>query len=48
MIEHDIDFISELCDWVVVMAEGKVLTQGNIEEIKNNETVIEAYLGRAK
>ena len=48
MIEHDIDFISELCDWVVVMAEGKVLTQGNIEEIKNNETVIEAYLGKAK
>ena len=35
MIEHDIDFISELCDWVAVMAEGKVLTQGNIEEIKN-------------
>ena len=48
MIEHDIDFISELCDWVVVMAEGSVLTQGTINDIKNNETVIEAYLGKAK
>jgi branched-chain amino acid transport system ATP-binding protein len=48
MIEHDIDFISELCDWVVVMAEGSILTEGNINEIKNNENVIEAYLGTAK
>ena len=48
MIEHDIDFISELCDWVVVMAEGSILTEGNINEIKNNENVIEAYLGKAK
>ena len=48
MIEHDIDFISELCDWVIVMAEGSILTQGKIEEIKNNESVIEAYLGKTK
>ena len=48
MIEHDIDFISELCDWVIVMSEGSVLTQGKIEEIKNNEAVIEAYLGKTK
>ena len=45
MIEHDMDFISRLCDQVVVMAEGKILAQGSAEEIKANEDVIEAYLG---
>ena len=39
------DFISKLCDPVICMAEGKVLAQGTIEEIKDNESVIEAYLG---
>ncbi len=45
MIEHDMDFISKLCDPVIVMAEGSVLTQGSAEEVKANEHVIEAYLG---
>ncbi len=45
MIEHDMDFISRLCDPVIVMAEGKVLTQGTAAQVKANEQVIEAYLG---
>lgn len=45
MIEHDMEFITRLCDPVICMAEGKVLAQGTAEEVKNNETVIEAYLG---
>jgi len=45
MIEHDMEFIGRLCNPVIVMAEGKVLTKGTIEEIKANEQVIEAYLG---
>jgi len=45
MIEHDMDFISRLCDPVIVMAEGKLLAQGTAEEVKSNENVIEAYLG---
>ncbi|SMC44030.1 ABC transporter ATP-binding protein [Primorskyibacter flagellatus] len=45
MIEHDMDFIGRLCDPVIVMAEGKVLAQGTIDEIKDNDAVIEAYLG---
>jgi len=45
MIEHDIDFISRLCNPVVVMAEGKVLMQGTADEVKSDENVIEAYLG---
>ncbi|MEM1314920.1 MAG: ABC transporter ATP-binding protein [Pseudomonadota bacterium] len=46
MIEHDMDFIGRLCDPVIVMAEGKVLAQGSAAEVKNDERVIEAYLGR--
>jgi len=45
MIEHDMDFIGRLCDPVICMAEGGVLAQGTIAEIKANEQVIEAYLG---
>jgi len=45
MIEHDMDFISRLCNPVIVMAEGKVLTQGTAEYVKADEQVIEAYLG---
>ncbi|MEM1273915.1 MAG: ABC transporter ATP-binding protein [Pseudomonadota bacterium] len=45
MIEHDMDFIGRLCDPVIVMAEGHVLAEGTIDEIKANDEVIEAYLG---
>ena len=46
MIEHDMDFISRLCNPVIVMAEGSVLFKGTSDEVKNNEQVIESYLGR--
>jgi len=46
MIEHDFNFISELCDPVIVLAEGSVLFRGKAEEVKKNEVVIESYLGR--
>ena len=45
MIEHDMDFISRLCDPVIVMAEGAVLAQGSAEEVKADEQVVTAYLG---
>lgn len=45
VIEHDMDFIGRLCDPVICMAEGKVLAEGTLTEIKANEQVIEAYLG---
>ena len=45
MIEHDMDFISKLCDPVIVMAEGSVLAEGSVSDIKSNNAVIEAYLG---
>ena len=46
MIEHDMDFISRMCDPVIVMAEGSVLFEGTPDEVKKNEKVIESYLGR--
>ena len=46
MIEHDMEFISRLCKSVTVMAEGSVLAEGSVNDIKNNDEVIEAYLGK--
>ena len=45
LIEHDMEFVARLCDPVICMAEGAVLTEGTINEVKNNEQVVEAYLG---
>ena len=45
VIEHDMDLIARLCHPVIVMAEGSVLAEGSMNEIKANELVIEAYLG---
>jgi|TARA_R110000850_G_scaffold3024_14_gene14191 branched-chain amino acid transport system ATP-binding protein len=45
VIEHDMDFIGRISDHVICMAEGHVLAEGSLAEIKANEQVIEAYLG---
>ena len=45
VIEHDMDFIGRICDPVIVMAEGKKLAEGTLDQIKANDAVIEAYLG---
>ena len=47
MIEHDMEFISRLCNPVIVMSEGSVLFKGTSDQVKNNEQVIESYLGRS-
>jgi len=44
-VEHDMDVVQEISDWVVVMAEGRVIAEGRPEEIAKNRTVIDAYLG---
>ena len=46
LIEHDMDFISRMCNPVIVMSEGSVLFQGTPDQVKNNDQVIESYLGR--
>ncbi len=47
MIEHDIDFISRMCNPVIVMSEGSVLFEGTSDEVKKNDKVIDSYLGRS-
>ncbi|WP_267164058.1 ABC transporter ATP-binding protein [Halovenus salina] len=45
LVEHDMDVIMEECERVIVMHQGSILADGNPEEIRDNEQVIEAYLG---
>jgi branched-chain amino acid transport system ATP-binding protein len=45
LIEHDMDLIASLCDPVIVMAEGTVLTEGKMEDVRRNPEVLDAYLG---
>jgi branched-chain amino acid transport system ATP-binding protein len=45
LVEHDMDLIMNNCRHVIVMHQGRILTEGTPEEIKSNEEVIEAYLG---
>ncbi len=44
-VEHDMDMVNDVADWVVVMAEGALIAEGTPEQIGNNPQVIEAYLG---
>jgi len=44
-ISHDIASMPKLCSEVVVLVEGKVLTQGAIAEVRNDPRVVDAYLG---
>jgi branched-chain amino acid transport system ATP-binding protein len=45
IVEHDMDLVARLCDPVIVMAEGRVLTEGRFEEVRRNREVLDAYLG---
>jgi branched-chain amino acid transport system ATP-binding protein/neutral amino acid transport system ATP-binding protein len=48
LIEHQMDMIARLCDHVIVMAEGKRLTEGSFAEVSADEEVQEAYMGRPR
>jgi branched-chain amino acid transport system ATP-binding protein len=45
IIEHNMDVVAQLCDPVMVMAQGKVLVSGSPAEVLRDERVVEAYLG---
>lgn len=44
-VEHDMDVIRDISDWVVVMAQGSVIAEGPPEELSSNQAVVDAYLG---
>jgi neutral amino acid transport system ATP-binding protein len=44
-VEHDMDMVRDISDWVVVMAQGKVIAEGPPDTIMSDERVIDAYLG---
>ena len=48
IVEHDMDIMMNLCDTIIAMVEGSILTQGTPEEVRSNPAVIEAYLGRGE
>ena len=47
LIEHDMDLVTELCDPVIVMAQGRTLLEGPFAEVRRDPRVLEAYLGTA-
>jgi ABC-type branched-subunit amino acid transport system ATPase component len=47
IVEHDLDFVMQAADRVVVMNEGRVLTVGTPAEVRANDQVVDAYLGAA-
>ncbi|UCE56470.1 MAG: ABC transporter ATP-binding protein [Desulfobacterales bacterium] len=46
VVEHDMNVIMNLCDPIIVMTDGSVLTQGSPEEVRSDKRVIQAYLGQ--
>jgi ABC-type branched-subunit amino acid transport system ATPase component len=44
-VEHDMDMVRDISDWVVVMAQGRIIAEGTPQDVMGNERVIDAYLG---
>jgi branched-chain amino acid transport system ATP-binding protein len=44
-VEHDMDVVHDISDWVVVMAEGRIIAEGTPAQISTNAQVVDAYLG---
>ena len=44
-VEHDMHMVRHISDWVIVMAEGKIVAEGPPKEVMKNPAVIDAYLG---
>lgn len=45
VIEHDMEFVARIADKVTVLHQGKILASGNMENVQNDPSVIEVYLG---
>jgi len=47
-IEHDMDVVQEISDWIVVLGEGSVIAEGRPSDIAHDDVVIDAYLGSSR
>jgi branched-chain amino acid transport system ATP-binding protein len=45
VIEHNMEFVMSLCTRIIVLAEGAIIAEGSPDEVRANQTVIDAYLG---
>jgi neutral amino acid transport system ATP-binding protein len=45
-VEHDMEVVMNHSDHVIVMAQGRVIAEGSADDVRRNETVVEAYLGK--
>jgi len=44
-VEHDMHVVTKISDWVVVMAEGRVVAEGAPDDVMHDQAVVDAYLG---
>jgi branched-chain amino acid transport system ATP-binding protein len=44
-VEHDMDMVRDISDWVIVMAQGKIVAEGTPDQVMSDQAVIDAYLG---
>jgi neutral amino acid transport system ATP-binding protein len=44
-VEHDMDMVRDISDWVIVMAQGRIISEGPPDAVMGDERVIDAYLG---
>ncbi|MGO1347005.1 MAG: ABC transporter ATP-binding protein, partial [Bifidobacterium psychraerophilum] len=44
-VEHDMNMVRHIADWVTVMAEGKIVAEGPPRDVMNDPAVVDAYLG---
>ena len=44
-VEHDMDMVRDISDWVIVMAQGKIIAEGPPDSVMGDQRVIDAYLG---
>jgi urea transport system ATP-binding protein len=46
VVEHDMDFVARIADRVTVLHEGRVIAEGSMQQVQQDEQVIEVFLGR--